>query len=239
MKVSQMDDNIDDFKSQYDSDKALIRTNLATMGVSSQSSDSLTTLAGKILQVPSGGGAIFEDDCSTDKTTDYVVNNVTLTYDSTENAYKIHQNSTNNTHGTARLPNVLVGKTCKVTFDIKLNNTTNNLQSGLQIGNILFRIIYLTSSSVKRITILNGSSDVSYTNVSNLTHSTWYTIEISLTEGSATFTLKEGSTSLASITGNISSYIDNNNNTLYLAQGVRSESDVYALIRNIKVYKTP
>ena len=55
MKVSQMDDNIDSFKSQYDSDKALIRTNLATMGVSSQSSDSLTTLANKILDIDTGG----------------------------------------------------------------------------------------------------------------------------------------------------------------------------------------
>ena len=51
MKVSQMDNNIDSFKTQYDSDKALIRTNLATVGVSSQSSDSLTTLANKILDL--------------------------------------------------------------------------------------------------------------------------------------------------------------------------------------------
>ena len=65
MKVSAMDTNIDSFKTQYDSDKSLLRTNLATKGVSSQSSDSLTTLAGKVLQIPSlTPPMVFQDPCT-------------------------------------------------------------------------------------------------------------------------------------------------------------------------------
>ena len=47
--------------------------NITTKGVSASASDGLTTLAGKILQISGGGGSttIFEDDCSTDKTSQY------------------------------------------------------------------------------------------------------------------------------------------------------------------------
>ena len=80
----------------------LMATNITAKGVSASASDGLTTLAGKILQISGDTPTptptvLFEDDCSSSSgLSDYGSSvavrgsgaSMTMTYDSTENAYK-------------------------------------------------------------------------------------------------------------------------------------------------------
>ena len=48
---------INDYLNSLDSDLATLKTNIETMGVPTVFSDNFTTLAPKVLQIPTGGGS--------------------------------------------------------------------------------------------------------------------------------------------------------------------------------------
>ena len=163
---------------------------------------------------------------------------MSFTFDSSENAYKIKQSSTSNTHGTATLNNLSLSKDVKILADFKLINTgtsssTNNSQPALKFGNFFARIINAKSANVNRITLMNGAgtSDINYTNCS-ISNNVWYTLELVVESDIATVTLKQDDTTVATVTGNVSSYISTSNQ-FALAQGVNSTP--YTFVRNIEV----
>ena len=217
-------------------------SNLVTKGVTGASaSDGLTTLAGKILQVPSGGSKYsYEDDCSTDKTSDYTKTSATLTYDSTNNCYNI-QNSSNNSFGYAQLTNKTFSKDIKISADIQLKGVSGvdcNHQFAFRFNNLVTRVILNRGGAgnwgARQITLSNTSySDTATANVTSAVYDTWYRLELTINNGNAILCLKNGDTSLGTCTGNINSLLTTDN-SFYLYEGY-SPVNNQASIKNIKI----
>ncbi|MBO7043919.1 hypothetical protein J6W34_05200 [bacterium] len=185
---------------------------------------------------------LFYDASSSSNISKYTTNNLTHTYDTTEQAYKLQQVSTSNTHGTSTLQNSAFPKDINISLDMKLINTgtsgsTNNSQPAIKFGNFFARIINAKSANVNRITLMNGqgTADISYTNCT-ITNEVWYHLDLSIESDVVTFTLKQGDTTVATVTGNVSSYLSNTN-SFALAQGVNHEP--YTFMKNIKIKPIP
>ena len=109
--------------------------NITTKGVSASASDGLTTLAGKILQITGGGGSttLFEDACSSasglsDYGSSQLVRGtnatITMSYDSTENAYKL--SGSGNYHAMIPIPTLNDTDNYKISADFKAQNIQYN-----------------------------------------------------------------------------------------------------------------
>ena len=79
----------------YQSRKDLIASNLTSQGVTASGSEGLTRLANKILDIDTPT-VLYNDDSTTDNSSNYNLSNATLTYDSTNQCYLIYQNTTSN-----------------------------------------------------------------------------------------------------------------------------------------------
>ena len=113
-----------------------LATNITAKGVSASASDGLTTLANKVLQIsgdtPTPSTVLFEDDCTSDKTSQYSTNvrigsttNVaTLTFDNTETAYYSTITTTHDAWYGWVLPNTRGETDIKITCKVKLTSTS-------------------------------------------------------------------------------------------------------------------
>ena len=111
-----------------------LASNITSKGVTASASDGLTTLANKVLQITGGGGSttLLEDNCTTDKTSDYntnvrigsTTNVATLTFDSTETAYYTSITTTNDAFYGWVLPNTRGETDIKITCKVKLTSTS-------------------------------------------------------------------------------------------------------------------
>lgn len=131
-----------------------LATNITSKGVSASASDGLTTLANKVLQIsgdtPTPSTVLFEDDCSTDKTSQYgnsvIITGGTSTLTFNTDHY-IMSGSGGDFNGFV-IPNTLGKDNIKVRIKAKLsqsnnaynqfglmvcNNTTYNVNQGLRI----------------------------------------------------------------------------------------------------------
>lgn len=177
---------------------------------------------------------IYYDASSSENISKYTLNNLNLSYRSS--AYKLYQLTRSNQWGTA-MTSLSLPKNVVISADVQLINAQNNLQCGFKFGEVYARIIYLTNSTnIKRITIIHdpNGSDITYMNVSSLTHNKWYKFILEINDNTMTLTLKDEETIVASITANVSSYI-NDNNVFGLISGVVGNSNVYNYFKNIEV----
>ena len=183
--------------------------NITTKGVSASASDGLTTLAGKILQISGGGGSttLFEDTCSSasglsNYGSSQLVRGstatITMTYDSTENAYKL--SGSGNYHAMIPIPTLDDVDEYTITAEFKGQNiqyncigffldnrsdtTSYGLDYGLQVWHKRFHSgLYSVSSD-------GGESNVS---VSTLSADAWYKIKFEVDGDSLTGTLYDSS----------------------------------------------
>lgn len=199
----------------------LMATNITAKGVSASASDGLTTLAGKILQISGGGGSttLFEDACnSASGLSNYGSSvlvrgstaTITMTYDSTENAYKL--SGSGNYHAMIPIPTLddeegyIISMDCKgqairynmVGFflDNSADTTSYGLAFGLDIGKAdnnsnqsLYSRLYRPNS--------DGTGYITFLDSNVLTADTWYKLTFTVDGDTLTGALYDGTTKLA------------------------------------------
>ena len=229
-------------------------TNITAKGVSASASDGLTTLAGKILQISGGGSTtLFEDACSSasglsNYGSSQLVRGstatITMTYDSTENAYKL--SGSGNYH--AMIPitpladkdEYIISMDCKgqairynmVGFflDNSADTTSYGLAFGLDIGKAdngtnqsLYSRLYRPNT--------DGSGYITYLNSNVLTADTWYKLTFTVDGNTLTGALYDGTTKLAEKTV---TYTINNKSMGILLFCETGTTNSVCYVRNIK-----
>ena len=223
-------------------------TNITAKGVTASASDGLTTLAGKILQISGGGGGgttiLIDDDCSTTpsssdygtskRMTDGQTSTCELTYDSTNQCYKL-VGSGNNISG---LPILALNSKDDVTLRVKfkLSNSNNYCQLILAVtpdlsNNTAFYGVRQMNGTFQYLYDYgNGGGNASNsTSISNIT-STWHYLELERSGTDLTCTIYDDSmSSLASFTKTIPSW----NDCYYLIGRNTENTSYYALIDEV------
>ena len=232
-------------------------TNITAKGVSASASDGLTTLAGKILQISGGGGSttLFEDACNSASglsnygslvSLESSGTSANLEYDSTENAYAI----TSLSSGIKCYPITALNglDNLKLSFDFKLPSTTNNF--GLGIAPIIASThtgvgMFLNKGSGGRESTIHIDKNNSETywgdiqTVSNFDTSQYYTLELSVENDTATFTLYNYDSTLLRTYSHTLSSVTTDYNTLAnrdygITVGWNNNSNVKMYVKNIK-----
>ena len=199
------------------------------------------TTATCTVTVPSG--PLFYDDCSTDRTSDYELLNVsgfrnslaTWSYDSTNHLYNLGTGSYNNANYGLLIKNLTVGS-CKITAKVQVN-TSNNVQIGVGLHNNSDTSVQIVSRLVKTnntISIIRVVPDTSIANKSQtLSTNTDYIIEFTNDNGSLTFELYNSSgTLLKTLTGS-TTLLSASNNTPFIFFGYQSNQT--AKLKELKV----
>ncbi len=224
----------------------LMATNITTKGVSASASDGLTTLAGKILQISGDTPTptptvLFEDDCSTDRSSEYtkIDNNCTFTYDS-NGYYVLTKTSSSGTSG-VKINSTQFPKNVKITVDIQMKSS----------GNLQPKLVFIdetqTYGYVPRLTytngkwsILNGSFTSEGTSITgdvtvSQSLNTWYTLEFVKNNDDLTYKIydKDTGTLVETLTGTGSLTFSENANTVGMA--VSYDNGKYYWFKNLKV----
>ena len=222
--------------------------NITTKGVSASASDGLTTLAGKILQISGGGGGgttvLIDDDCSTTpsssdygtskRMTDGQASTCQLTYDSTNQCYKL-TGSGNNISG---LPVIALNSKDDVTLRVKfkLSNANNYCQLILAVtpdlsNNTAFYGVRQMNGTFQHFYDYGngGGHNSDSTSISNIT-STWHYLELKRSGTDLTCKIYDDSmSSLASFSKTIPSW----NDCYYLIGRNTEQTSYYALIDEV------
>ena len=167
---------------------------------------------------------------------------VSISYDSTNEAYNIAKNSSGGyssvTLNTYRFPNTVTLKA-----DIMLLGTVTNHQTGLGLLNsntsVNGKITYYSPDSYYTVSLIEstrtayGSNEVTGSDTHlNLQKNVWYTAIVEYNGNSQTFSLYNGSTLIGSVTAS-KSVLDASSNELGIWQGFGTNAQ--SLIKNIRV----
>lgn len=224
-----------------------LATNITAKGVSASASDGLTTLANKVLQISGGGGGttvLIDDDCSTTpsssdygtskRMTDGQASTCQLTYDSTNQCYKL-TGSGNNISG---LPVIALNSKDDVTLRVKfkLSNANNYCQLILAVtpdlsNNTAFYGVRQMNGTFQHFYDYgNGGGNASdSTSISNIT-SQWHYLELKRSGTDLTCKIYDDSmSSLASFSKTIPSW----NDCYYLIGRNTENTSYYALIDEV------
>ena len=186
-------------------------TNITAKGVSASASDGLTTLAGKILQISGGGGGgsttLFEDKCdSASGLSQYGTSECvrgsnatfTMTYDSTENAYKL--SGTGNYH--AMIPISVLNDEDNYTIEAQfkgqniqynicgfyLDNRNDTTSYGLDYA----LNVYNSRLHSRLYRLSSDGTEQSVNATTTLSANTWYKIKYTVDGNSLTGELYDG-----------------------------------------------
>ena len=188
-------------------------------------------------------GPLFYDDCSTDRTSDYELLNVsgfrnslaTWSYDSTNHRYNLGTGSYNNANYGLLIKNLTVGS-CKITAKVQVNSS-GNVQIGVGLHNNSDTSVQIVSRLVKTnnsTSIIRVNPDTSIANTSQtLSTNTDYVLEFTNDSGSLTYKLyNSGGTLLKTLSGT-TSLLSSNNNTPFLFFAYQSQQT--AKLKELKV----
>jgi len=225
-----------------------LASNITSKGVSASASDGLTTLANKVLQITGGGGSttLFEDKCdSSSGLSNYGSSEcvrgsnatITMTYDSTENAYKMV--GSGNYHAFIPIPDLDDEDEYTIEAEFKGQNTRFNVV-GFFLDNrndtTSYGLDYALDVYDKyfhsRLYRLSSDGSEESTTVSSLTGGTWYKIKYEVNGSTLTGTLYDSSNNQLA-TKTRTQDISNKRMGLFLfCEGGTSVSESY--VRNIK-----
>ena len=225
-----------------------LASNITSKGVSASASDGLTTLANKVLQIsgdtPTPTTVLFEDACSSSSgLSDYGSSvavrgsnaTMSMTYDSTENAYKCQ--GSNNYYAMIPIPILNDEDKFKIEADFKGQSVSANA-----IGFCLDNRNDTTSTSyaiwieslnkvVGKQFTLNTDGTVNQHTGLSLSASNWYHMELVIDEGVLTGKLYDGDTVL--VTDTASLVVNNSQVGIFLlTQNGTTNSTAY--VKNIK-----
>jgi len=231
--------------------------NLVAMGVTgASSSDGLTSLATKILDIPGGGTVLFEDDCSSAvKLSEYGetysfengATSATLTYDTTMNAYKLEST----TNGAKAFPiTTLTGETeliLEAEFYLPSTSTgetgvgwevigTNHTSWGtgvIKVDNNFIRHIFRNNSWVSNTTLSTPAILNEWLKFKVYVDKNWVTYYFARADGTI---ITMGANNLNSVVG--SSYYSTDADRQYGIGIAWSSSNCIGYVRNIKATST-
>ena len=226
----------------------LMATNITSKGVSASASDGLTTLAGKILQITGGGGSttLFEDDCSSASglsnygSSECVRGSnatITMTYDSTENAYKV--SGSGNYHAYVPITALEGEDEYVISMDLKAFNIRYN-KVGLFLDNYndttSYGCMFALNCYDKRLDYqqyrLSSDGSSSNTSVSSLQPDTWYRLEYTVNGSSLNAKLYDMNDTLLA-NKDVTLSVDNKSMGIFLFCETGS-TDSTCYVRNIK-----
>ena len=155
------------------------------------------------------------DDATTDKHNNWTVisGNDTITYDSTNHHYRFTKSSNGDTFVT--LTDNIVPNECKIEFDIRLVQGDNTQpRIGLRYNNYFFGAsVIIDKWGTKSIRISKYTNDWAHGSSVNCTiaNNNWYHVELTLSNGTATMNLYNGSTLLGTTSMSVTDVIGSMN----------------------------
>ena len=181
---------------------------------------------------------IFYDASSSSNLSKYSVpSGASMTYDSTNTCYLL----SNSAQGvkTIDLSNVTTSNTVKISYDVKLLTSSNNIQSRLGLFNgsngvTCRQIISIDGTFLGLQTqakTTDGTSIGLQTNI-GISKDTWYNVEVTFNNGSVTATIKQGDTTISTVTAS-ESILASTGNTFGLCAGLNANSQFN--VKNIKI----
>ena len=193
----------------------LMATNITTKGVSASASDGLTTLAGKVLQISGGSPTptpttLFEDACNSSSGLSNYGSSVavrgssstmTMTYDSTQNAYKC--SGSNNYYAMIPIPDLNDEDEYMISADFK-GQAISETGIGFCIDNrndstsysYAVWLVALNKFVGKQFNLNTDGTVNQHTGLS-MNANTWYHMELIINGTSLTGNLYDGSTLIA------------------------------------------
>ena len=166
----------------------LMATNITTKGVSASASDGLTTLAGKILQISGDTPTptptvLFEDDCSTDRSSEYSAVNISgfstpsIVYNS-DGYYTINSSGSGNKG--LYIGNLSDLQDFKMTMKLNRIATSGNRQCGFGLTDTSNYIIGRLESTNNSMNVYSqtNSTNVFISVSQSISNGSWYTLQL-------------------------------------------------------------